>query len=302
MARDKRQQQLVEAVTGGVAATSRFGAGVDSVYGWGKQMPALEEGWEERIPFEQRRRTKMYETYLDRYECRRAFGVAELAQAMGKVRFDAGHSYNFITEGDVDYMSYLRLIIAKVQRLDEVIVSVWRMLEEDWMWLVMLFHQGRIGHLDFYVGDMFPTVCEGTWRLVTSFYQRHPSAGRAVYYRNHTKIFLAASHWEGLYLTFQASCNCNTNPRAEQAVLTVDKRLWQFYCDYFEGVRQGDGGRRPSKTMEREWGTETDTDGKEAQVDADGEETQVDADGEETLVDTDGEETQTDTDGEETEE
>ena len=42
---------------------------------------------------------------------------------------------------------------------------------------------------------------------------------------------------EGFYFGIQTSANINTNPRTEQGSITVDKGLFEFYKDYFDGIR-----------------------------------------------------------------
>ena len=69
------------------------------------------------------------------------------------------------------------------------------------------------------------------------FYQEHAEAGRAAAFKNHSKISGGCNYDEGFYFGIQTSANINTNPRTEQGSITVDKGLFEFYKDYFDGIR-----------------------------------------------------------------
>lgn len=42
---------------------------------------------------------------------------------------------------------------------------------------------------------------------------------------------------EAKYTQCRGSANINTNPRTEQGVITINRELYQFYKDYFDGIK-----------------------------------------------------------------
>ena len=57
------------------------------------------------------RRTKVCTELSQRYEYRRAFSEVRMLEAMKYVKLRQGHTYNFITAGDVDSLTYLKVVL-----------------------------------------------------------------------------------------------------------------------------------------------------------------------------------------------
>lgn len=182
-----------------------------------------------------RRRTKECTELSQKYEYRRAFSEVRMLEAMKHVRLEDGHTYNFITAGDVDSLSYLKVVINQ-HDLDYVLCSTWCMAAEDIMQLTEWYDEGRIRKIDMYLGEIFPGSYRIEWKMVKDFYARHPEAGRAAVFRNHSKIYAGCNEKDGFYFGIQTSANINTNPRTEQGCITIDKGLYEFYKDYFDGI------------------------------------------------------------------
>jgi hypothetical protein len=72
--------------------------------------------------------------------------------------------------------------------------------------------------------------------MVKRFYAEHPEAGRAAVFKNHSKIYAGYNEAEDFYFGIQTSTNINTNPRTEQGSITVDRGLFEFYREYFDGI------------------------------------------------------------------
>jgi hypothetical protein len=143
--------------------------------------------------------------------------------------------YNFITAGDIDALTYLKIIINH-HSLDHCIISTWCMsggdAEEIARWVV----DGKIKHLDVYVGEILPSSDKAAWRVLKNLYKAKPGLGRLIAFRNHAKIFAGKNEEDDFYFGLQSSANINTNPRCEQACLTTDKDLYKFYKDYFDKI------------------------------------------------------------------
>ena len=101
------------------------------------------------------RRTKECTELSQRYEYRRAFSEVKLLEAMQYVKLQDGVSYNFITAGDVDSLSYLKVVLNQ-HDLDYVLLSTWCMAAEDILQLQRWWEAGRIKKFDMYLGEIFP--------------------------------------------------------------------------------------------------------------------------------------------------
>lgn len=182
------------------------------------------------------RRTKECTELSQRYEYRRAFSEVKLLEAMQYVKLQDHTTYNFITAGDVDSLSYLKVVLNQ-HDLDFCLLSTWCMAAKDILQVRQWYEAGRIKKVDMYLGEIFPGSYKVEWQMVKKFYQEHPDAGRAAVFKNHSKIYAGCNYGDGFYFGIQTSANINTNPRTEQGSITVDKGLFEFYKDYFDGIR-----------------------------------------------------------------
>ena len=181
------------------------------------------------------RRTKVCVELSQRYEYRRAFSEVKMLEAMKYVKLEAGRTYNFITAGDVDSLTYLKIVLNQ-HDLDFLLCSTWCMAAEDILQLQQWYQQGKIKKIDMYMGEIFPRSYKIEWSMVKKFYEKHPDAGRVAVFKNHSKIYAGYNKDSDFYFGIQTSANINTNPRTEQGCITVDKGLFDFYKEYFDGI------------------------------------------------------------------
>jgi hypothetical protein len=162
---------------------------------------------------------------------RRAFSETQLLDLVD-LDFKDGDSYHFITAGDVDALSYLKLVLRQ-QDLDYCLFSTWCMATEDVLQFRDWVDSGKIKKLDAYVGEIFPKqysvqfaalkpICEGT-------------GGRVAVFRNHSKIF--AGYGNKFAFGIESSANINTNPRTENGCITIGSDICEFYKEYFDGIK-----------------------------------------------------------------
>ena len=85
-----------------------------------------------------------------------------------------------------------------------------------------------------YVGEIFPTSYIIEWEMLKSMYSRHEGLGGYAVFRNHSKIY--AGIGDKFAFGIQSSANINTNPRIEQACITIDRGIYDFYKEYFDGI------------------------------------------------------------------
>ncbi len=165
---------------------------------------------------------------------RRAFSEVSMLDACGKFDFKEGMSYNFITGGDVDALTYLKAILRQ-QDIEYVLFSTWCMSAQDILQIKQWLEQGKIKNLDCFVGEIFPTSYRVELGMLQEMYASGLcGSGRLVIFKNHSKIF--AGYGDKFHFGIQSSANINTNPRTEQGVITISKEIYEFYKSFFDEI------------------------------------------------------------------
>ena len=167
---------------------------------------------------------------VNRHETRRVLSELALEKEL-PWHFEQGVSYHCISFGDVDALTYMRVVV-KQQRIKYALVSTWCMASEDIREIRSWIERGYIGRVDFYVGEIFKA----------SYYQQYEElqdlckklGGRVAICRNHSKVMVLIG--ERFDVIIESSANVNTNPRIEQCVITVDSELAHWYKDFYDGI------------------------------------------------------------------
>lgn len=180
-----------------------------------------------------RRKTQCYELST-KYLYRRAFSETSLLDACEKFEFREGHAYHFITGGDVDSLSYLKAILRQ-QPLSYCLFSTWCMAAEDILQFEEWLRAGRIKHLDGYVGEIFPNSYRVEYQLLKDVFARNCGGGRIAVFKNHSKIY--AGIGPKFAFAVETSANINTNPRTENGCITIDHGIYEFYREFFDGIK-----------------------------------------------------------------
>ena len=161
---------------------------------------------------------------------RRAFSETQLLDIMPLDMKD-GESYHCITGGDVDSLSFLKIVLRQ-QNLDYLLFSTWCMASEDIHQFEDWLESGKIKKIDAYVGEIFPGNYKQEYKLLVPLIEKY--GGRVAVFRNHSKIY--AGYGDKFYFGIESSANINTNPRTENGCITIDKGLFEFYKEYFDGI------------------------------------------------------------------
>lgn len=191
---------------------------------------------------EKRRITACLELSL-KYEYRRAFSETKLLESMG-MEIKQGVSYNFITGGDVDGLSYIKVILLH-QNINHCLFSTWCMAAEDILQIEQWVEQGRIKKIDAYLGEIFPNTYKVEWKMLKDLYDKY-DLGRICVFKNHSKIF--AGIGDKFDFGIQTSANINTNPRTENGNITINKDVYHFYKEYFDGINSFEKDPLPFNT------------------------------------------------------
>ena len=142
-----------------------------------------------------------------------------------------GVSYHFISGGDIDSFSFLMWIL-RMQKVHRLLCSTWCIAKID----IEEFHRqimmGRIGELNFYVGEILPNSFPEEYAEICEVCK--DSGGRVAVFRNHSKVM--AGYGDKFSFVIESSANINTNPRTEQTCVTINRELVDFYFDFYSGV------------------------------------------------------------------
>lgn len=145
--------------------------------------------------------------------------------------FEQGVSYHCISFGDVDSLTYMRVIV-KQQRIKYALLSTWCCASEDIAEIRSWIESGYIGRCDFYIGEIFKASYYKQYQELISLCR--DLGGRVCMARNHSKVM--ALFGERFDAVIESSANVNHNPRIEQAVITIDSELAHWYKNFFDGL------------------------------------------------------------------
>ena len=163
---------------------------------------------------------------------------------------EEGCAYHVISAGDVDFMTYMRGIV-KQHPLDYLLCSTWCMAMEDAQEIGAWLKRGMVKRCDVYVGEIFIQHYMAIFEFLADLLPEF--GGRLCMQRNHAKVMVGYWHGDdgavhGVAVT--SSANINTNPRVEQAVITVDKQVADFYKEFFDGLKPKNAWPIPWKPYE----------------------------------------------------
>lgn len=174
-----------------------------------------------------------------RVNLRRVKAEKHLAEIL-PARFDAGDSWDVISHGDIDSLSYLRHALNGTSHFDHVLISTWCIARADLEEIAAWLDTGRIDQFDLYAGEIFPNQYGDEYEFMQQLQATYGCGFKVA--RNHSKVTLAANESEGYRLAIRSSANVNTNPRIEQTTITRDDALHAFYLEFFHGIRSIDRG------------------------------------------------------------
>ncbi len=200
-----------------------------------KQQQELNLGLiKEEKPKTHRRKSALLER-SNKHIYKRAHSEMQLLNILDDKKLKRNTTYNFITSGDIDSLSFLNLALRTYKTIDHLLFSTWCMAGEDILYLFDLVDAGIIKKMDCYLGEIFPNSYKIEWALIKEKYKQNPTLGRVTVFKNHSKIFAAIDENNNGF-SIQSSANINTNPRTENAAINTDTESYYFYKEYFDGI------------------------------------------------------------------
>lgn len=202
--------------------------------GWGdkKKFEAEQEEIKHPTKHKRGRRSEIFERDTKNVY-RRAFSETQLLDLFNDIELKDNHSYHCISAGDVDSLSYLKIVIRKQKVINRMIFSTWCMAADDISQFEEWLEDGKIKKLDAYLGEIFPKSYPFEWKKLNEVFEKY-QCGKIAIFRNHSKVY--AGHGDNFSFAIESSANINTNPRTEQTCITIDKGLADFYIDYYDKI------------------------------------------------------------------
>ena len=168
------------------------------------------------------------EKTMTHHQMRRILSEAAIEKEL-PWHFEAGVSYHVLSWGDVDALTYLRLIV-KQQHIKYAMLSTWAIAKTDAEEIGLWLDKGYIDRVDFFVGEIVSGTREEARTTLYKIGKKHNC--KVVMLRNHSKIIVAFG--DLFDVVVESSANINTNPRIEQAVITRKSELAHFYKNIFD--------------------------------------------------------------------
>ena len=167
---------------------------------------------------------------VNRHAMRRVLSELALEKEL-PWHFEQGVSYHCLSHGDVDALTYMRVIV-KQQRIKYALISSWCIASEDIAEVRSWLERGYIERVDWYVGEIFKASYYRQYEELQDLCKK--LGGRVAICRNHSKIMVLLG--EQFDAVVESSANVNTNPRIENACVTVDSDLAHWYKHFFDGI------------------------------------------------------------------
>lgn len=156
---------------------------------------------------------------------------------------EPNHSIHVMSSGDVDFLSYI-IFMAAHTPIEILLVSTWCMAMPDIDWLRQQIAIGRIGTIDFILGEIFPSQYPDEYLAVAEM-QRCGQVSLVIA-KNHAKVACGVDPDADFHFVIESSANLNSNPRIEQTAIHASRALHAHYTQFFAEVHSIDKATRTS--------------------------------------------------------
>ena len=103
---------------------------------------------------------------------------------------------------------------------------------DDVLQIEQWLESGKIKTCDAYLGEIFKGTYRNERDKLSEVIPKY--GGKIKVFMNHSKIF--AGIGSKFAFGIETSANINTNPRTENACITIGQDIYKFYKDYFDDI------------------------------------------------------------------
>lgn len=142
---------------------------------------------------------------------------------------EPGHQLHIISAAKFDFWTWIPVLLRWIGPTETLWLSTWTVSRPNVDELFELMDAGQIGCCNFLTGTYFKRRESAVaHKLIDGLQRRPPSRFAAL--QNHAKVTLlgAGDYW----LSIESSANLTANPRLEQYVLTNDRTLYDWHCEW----------------------------------------------------------------------
>lgn len=132
-------------------------------------------------------------------------------------------------------------VLARQTPIETLLISTWCMAMPDVEWLRSQIEVGRIGHIDFIIGEIFPSQYPDEYTAVGAMESAGVASMKIA--RNHAKVMAGPTPDGDIHFAIESSSNVNTNPRIEQTAIHMSRELCDHYRNFYAGIKSIDGSR-----------------------------------------------------------
>ncbi len=146
--------------------------------------------------------------------------------------FKPGQIWHCISNGDVDFLSYLRLMV-KQQHVRYMLIATWVMQMTDALEMQTWLEKGYVDRIDFYFGEIMPNSYRPVYDKVCK--DLIVQDARVAVFRNHSKV--CAGYGDQYAWAMESSANVVSNPRCENMTISIDEQTADFYKAWYDGIK-----------------------------------------------------------------
>ena len=179
---------------------------------------------------------------------RRAKSEEHLAEIMPAIENDT--SYHVISHGDIDSMSFLVHLLKTSGPIDRLMISTWCMAMPDIEEIAVALRTKMVGHCHFCVGEIFPGQYGDEYEAIRML--ESEGLARVTVAKNHSKVMLGAAPGRDWHFVVESSANANTNPRIEQTAIHTSRDLYEFYAEFYDGLKDLDSRSKLTAAVDAE--------------------------------------------------
>lgn len=144
-------------------------------------------------------------------------------------------SMRFISAGGFSLISFIKYI-SETENIKEMYVSSLTIGRKHMLILDNLYKLGKLGKVSFVFCGIFKQSNNSSYKYFETF-EKICKNNNWEYYQinNHSKILLMET--DKNYYVIETSSNLNENPKIEQFTFENDKKLFNFYRDFFIAIK-----------------------------------------------------------------
>lgn len=202
----------------------------------------FEDEWEQALRSADQEARQIQVTAKARAVIRKTTAIATRRAKSEQILFDVlpsplpmDTSVHVISAGDVDALSYL-IVLTRQTAIEHLLLSTWCLAMPDLQWLLSQQDCGRIGQLDFVLGEIFPSQYTDEYIALRAVTSTRNDVNLKIA-RNHAKVMAGIAPDGEFCFVIESSANVNTNPRIEQTAIHTSRQLYDHYTQFFANVR-----------------------------------------------------------------